>query len=179
MTNTNKSIQFTNSLQNIVKDFQVTFGHPAESKPTLPSLERFTNRKGWGSIEEAVEQLYVLSNSVEEFESVIDTLHDYLDKAKEKQLNKPLITDETDKIVALADGLGDELWFLLGDCVEAGIDIEPVIEIIQSSNNSKLFEDENGNKYAKQDENGKIIKSKFFFQPEDKIKEEVLRQFNK
>jgi len=169
---------FTNKLQNIVEDFQITFGHPAETVPTLPTLERFTNRKGWGSIEEAVEQLYSISNTQEEFVKAVDKLHTYLDKAKEKQLQKPLVTNKTDKIVALADGLGDELWFLLGDCVEAGIDIQPVIEIIKASNDSKLFVDDSGNKYAKQDENGKIMKSEFFFAPEERIKEEIQRQIN-
>ncbi len=169
---------FTNKLQNIVEDFQITFKHPAESTPTLPTLERFTNRKGWGSIEEAVEQLYSISEDKVDFINAVNKLHEYLDKAMAKQLEKPLITNKTDKIVALADGLGDELWFLLGDCVEAGIDIQPVIEIIKESNDSKLFTDEDGNKYAKQDENGKIMKSSSFFAPEDKIKEEIQRQIN-
>ncbi|MEQ6355103.1 hypothetical protein ABNX05_10790 [Lysinibacillus sp. M3] len=173
MTNT-----YSNKLQNIVEDFQITFGHPAESTPTLPTLERFTNRKGWGSIEEAVEQLYSISDDKADFINAVTKLHEYLDKAMAKQLGKPLITDRTEKLVALADGLGDELWFLLGDCVESGIDIQPIIEIIKESNDSKLFTDENGDKYAKQDENGKIMKSDSFFAPESRIKVEIQRQIN-
>lgn len=176
--------QFTNSMQNQVKDFHKLFQHPISNTPTLPSLERFTNRKGWGCIEESVEQLFNLSETEEEFNNTIETLHKYLDKAKAKQLakHKPTpITDEnkTDRITALADGLADELYFLLGDCVEAGIDIERVLSIVQDSNLSKLFTDENGNKYAKNDVNGKVIKSSAFFEPEGKIKEEILRQLNK
>lgn len=168
---------FTNTMQNIVEEFQVTFGHPAKVKPTLPTLERFTNRKGWGTIEECIEQLFVLSNSYEEFEEVIDAIHSYVNKAKDKQMSKELIVDETDKIVALGDGLGDELWFLLGDAVESGIDIEPIIDIIRLSNLSKLYTNpETGEKYAKMDENGKIMKSPDFFAPEDAIKEEIIRQ---
>ena len=172
-------MKFTSNMQNQVLEFHKLFGHPISEKPTLPTLERYTNRKGWGSIEEAVEQLFTLSNSVEEFEATIDTLHTYLDKAKEKQLQKEIITDETEKVVALADGLADELYFLLGDCVEAGIDIEPILSIVQNSNLSKLFKDEHGNKYAKSNEFGKVIKSPEFFEPEPFIEEEVLRQLNK
>lgn len=175
--------QFTNVMQNQVKEFHEAFEHPVSDKPTLPTLERFTNRKGWGVLEECVEQLAVLSESKEEFENTIFQLHAYLDKAKDKQLQKedsPIgISNTQDKIVALADGLADELYFLLGDCVEAGVDIEPVLNIVQQSNLSKLFTDENGNKYAKNDENGKIMKSPEFFPPEDKIKEEILCQMNK
>ena len=168
--------QFTNTMQNQVKDFHIAFGHPVSNKPTLPTLERFTNRKGWGAMEEAVEQLHSIANNQEEFDFAVEQLHVFLDKAKVKQSKKEFIADKTEKVVALADGLADELYFLLGDCVEAGVDIEPVLNIVQLSNISKLFTDEDGNKYAKQDEFGKIQKSPEFFPPEDKIAEEILYQ---
>lgn len=170
---------FTNPLQNIILNFQKVFGHPHESKPTVPSLERFVNRKGWGAIEESVEQLHTLSSNQEEFEAAANTLKTYIDKAVAKQAGKPFLTDETEKLAALADGLGDELWFLLGDCVEAGIDIDPVIRIIEASNLSKLFTAPDGTKYAEEDEKGKIIKSPDFFAPEEKIKEDIIRQMKK
>lgn len=170
---------FKNKLQNIVLNFQKVFGHPVETKPTLPSIERFTNRKGWGAIEEATEQLYIISNNDEEFIEAIEKLKMFLDKAKETQLKKPRLTGTTERLTALADGLGDELWFLLGDCVEAGIDIEPVIEIIEASNLSKQFTDENGNKYVKNNEFGKVIKSPDFFPPEDRIFDEIKKQLLK
>lgn len=170
---------FTNRIQNIVKRFQILFGHPSENTPTLPTLERFTDRKGWGAMEEAVEQLHTLSNNQEEFDAAIEKLRGYLDKAAAKQQGKEFITDETEKLAALADGLGDELWFLMGDCVEAGIDIEPIIEIIERSNNSKMFTDENGKKFVQVDENNKIMKSPEFFQPEPFILEDIKRQMAK
>lgn len=177
---TNKPNTFTNTMQNIVEEFQLTFGHPAEKKPTLPTLERMTDRKGWGVLEEMVEQLHTLSNNENEFKQTIGTLHHYLDEAMMKQLKKEFITDKTEKIVALADGLADELWFLLGDAVEAGIDLEPIINIVRLSNLSKLYTNpETGEKYAKINENGKIMKSPEFFAPEDRIKEEILRQLQK
>ena len=167
---------FTNKLQNIVLKFQQTFKHPFKAKPTLPTLERFTDRKGWGVLEEMIEQIHTLSNNDQEFEAATNKLRQYFDKAVDKQRGKEYIVDPTEKLAALADGLGDELWFLLGDCVEAGIDIEPVIEIIERSNNSKLFKTEDGTLYAKEDENVKIMKSPDFFPPEEAIAEEIIKQ---
>lgn len=165
-----------NKLQNIVEGFQKTFGHPHNTKPTLPELDRFVNRKGWGAIEESVEQIHTLSKNMDEFDLAVARLHTYVNLAADKQRKKDFLTDETEKLAALADGLGDELWFLLGDCVEAGIDIEPIIEIIQDSNNSKLFVDEEGNLYPKENDKGKIIKSPRFFAPEPYIEEEIKKQ---
>lgn len=172
-------MSFTNKLQNHVLEFHKQFNHPHNEKPTLPTLERFVDRKGWGVIEETIEQIKVISNNEEEFYKAIGKLQSYFVKAVEKQENKPFITDETEKITALADGLADEMYFLFGDCVEAGIDIEPVFDIVQNSNMSKLFTDENGNKYAKYDKNNKVMKSPEFFSPEPYIKEEIERQLNK
>lgn len=170
---------FTNYMQNLVARFQLTFGHPLEKKPTLPALERFTGRKGWGAIEEIVEQLFVLSNNEEEFNQTIKTIHSYVDKAAANQLTKEFILDEKEKLVHLADGLVDELFFLLGDFCETGIDAEPIIKIVAESNQSKLFTDERGNKYVKLNENGKVMKSPEFFPPEGRIAKEVERQLKK
>ena len=163
-------------MQQLVEEFHVAFGHPVSDKPTVPTLERFTNRKGWGAIEESIEQLHTISNNQEEFEEAVEKLKSYIDKGAAKQSDKEFIIDPKEKVVHLADGLADELYFLLGDCVEAGIDIERILKIVQDSNMSKLYIDENGNKYAQYDENGKIKKSPNFFPPEERIKEEVLRQ---
>lgn len=169
---------FTSKLQNIVLKFQQKFNHPFKLKPTLPTLERFVDRKGWGVLEEMLEQLHTLSNNEQEFDAAIDKMRMYFDKAVEKQKAKEFLTDEKEKLAALSDGLGDELWFLLGDCVEAGIDIHPIIEIIEHSNNSKMFTDESGHKYVKLDENGKIMKSPEFFAPEPFIEKEIERQLS-
>ena len=96
-----------------------------------------------------------------------------------KQLDKEYVLDEKEKLAHLGDGLTDELWFLLGDFCEVGIDAEPVLNIVDDSNMSKLFKDEEtGELYAKADERGKIIKSPRFFAPEDRIASEIERQSN-
>lgn len=169
---------YKNKLQNIVLKFQQKFGHPFKEKPELPTLERFVDRKGWGTLEESLEQIHTLANNQEEFDAAVEKMRMYFDKAVEKQKDKAFILDIEEKLAALADGLGDELWFLLGDCVEAGIDIDPIIEIIERSNDSKMFTDEDGNPYVKVDENNKIMKSPEFFAPEPYILEEIKRQLS-
>lgn len=168
--------QFTNNMQNMVQEFQETFGQPHNSKPTLPTLGRFINRKGWGALEEIIEQFHTLSDNEEEFLHATEVFKTYIDKAVRKESDKPFLKTEEEKLVHLADGLADELFFLIGDCVEAGIDIEPVLRIVQESNMSKLFTKENGTKYVEYDEHGKVTKSPEFFAPETKIKAEILRQ---
>lgn len=168
---------FTSLLQNIVAGFQKTFGHPLEEKPTLAPYPRIVARTGFGVLEERVELLFNAANSYEEFENAVEAMHKAIDVAAAKQRVKELVpTDE--KLENIADALGDELWFLLGDCCEYGIDIAPIIEIINDSNNSKLFTAEDGTKYAMNDERGKIIKSPEFFPPEKRIKEEIKRQLS-
>lgn len=174
-----KTKKFTNELQQMVAEFHKAFKHPVTDKPTLISLQRLVDRKGWGVLEEMIEQIHSLSNNEEEFLSSVEQIKKYLDKAVKKQLSKEYIQDEKDKIVALADGLADELYFLLGDAVEAGVDIDPILRIVQDSNMSKLFTDEEtGEKYAKYDENDKIMKSPEFKEPEPLIKKEIENQSN-
>ena len=169
--------QFTNDMQRMVAEFHDAFNHPVGEKPSLIPLQRLVDRKGWGVLEEMVEQIHSVANNKEEFLSAIEDIKKYLDKAVDKQLSREFIQDENDKIVALADGIADELYFLLGDAVEASIDIEPILRIVQDSNMSKLFTDEEtGEKYAKYDENDKIMKSPEFREPEPLIKKEIENQ---
>lgn len=170
---------FTNHMQNIVGEFQLTFGHPYEKTPVLPDTDRFISRKCWGVLEEVVEQIHTVSNDQEEFSSNVEKLVKAIYDAKDKQSDKEFIADPLEKIYNLADGLGDEGWFWIGDLVEMGIDIEPIIEIIRLSNLSKQFTAEDGSKYFEYDDKGKVLKSPEFFAPEPEIKKEIIRQMNR
>lgn len=176
---TNQSIQFTNSLQNHVKDFHVAFNHPVSSKPTPISLERMINRNIW-TAEELIEGLAASTSNKEEFSEAFYKFVEGVKSAYLKSLHGEFPQTDEDKIVAQADALTDASYFINGSFVELGVDAEPVFEIVQEANMSKLFVDDNGSKYAKYREDGKILKNMdTFFSPEDKIKEEVLRQINK
>lgn len=166
-------------LQSMVKEFHILSEHPVSEYPTLPTLDRFIQRKGWGVLEEVVEQIHTLCNNKEEFNQSIGKLHYWIDVAQNKMKDREFIQDETDKKVALGDGLGDEAVFLYGDAVEAGIPLAQIFAIIMKANMSKFFVDENGRLYAKKDENDKVMKAPTFQPPEEEIKAFILNLIEK
>lgn len=66
-------------------------------------------------------------------------------------------------IVEYADAIADIIYVALGAAVEAGIDIEPVIEEVIDSNNTKI-DWERGQPWARHD-NGKIAKTERYSPP--------------
>lgn len=159
----------------LVRDFHEAFKHPVADKPTVIGTERGLNRTVWTG-EELVEFLHACSKDKEQFAKLYYLFLEGLNQAYKKSLATEFIQDETERIVAQADALTDTSYFINGTFVEMGVLPQPLFEIVQASNMSKLFTDENGVKYAKNREDGKIIKSPDFFPPEQKLKEEVLRQ---
>ena len=75
-------------------------------------------------------------------------------------------------IVEYADAIADIIYVALGGAVEAGIDIEPVIEEVIDSNNSKI-DWERGQPWARHD-NGKIAKDEHYRAPD--IRSIILHQ---
>lgn len=172
MTNT-----FTNKLQNHVKDFHEAFNHPVSDVPKPMTLERAINRSIW-TLEEVVEFAHASSKDEKEFELAYIKILQGLEKAYIKSSKEEYIHDDVERVVAQADALTDTDYFVKGSFVEIGVDEEPVFNIVQGANMSKLFTAEDGTKYAKYREDGKILKSDEFWTPEDKIKEEIQRQIN-
>lgn len=173
-----KKLQFTNNLQNHVKDFHEAFNHPVSDVPKPMTLERAVNRSIW-TAEELIEFIHATSSNENEFEHAYYDFLQGLQKAYLKSSKENYIQDDTERVVAQADALTDTSYFVNGSFVEIGVDSEPVFDIVQAANMSKLFTAEDGTKYAKYREDGKILKSPDFWTPEDKIKEEVERQLNK
>lgn len=160
---------------NLVKEFHEAFNHPTSDKPTLIPQERVLNRSIWVA-EEVVEGIKAIAPNEIEFNKMYQKFVEGIHDAYRKSFKEPYIQDETERIVALSDALTDASYFINGTFVELGVQPQPLFEIVQESNMSKLFTDENGNKYAKYREDGKILKSPEFFPPEDKLKEEIIRQ---
>lgn len=77
-------------------------------------------------------------------------------------------------LVGVADALADTLFVLLGATSRHGIDLEPILDIVEDSNWSKF--DENGQPVPHPTIPGKIGKSEFFEAPEPAIAREILRQ---
>lgn len=159
-----------------VEEFQLAFNHPVAEKPTPLDLGRVAARGVW-EVEEVIEGIHAASSNQEEFNKAVDTLIEGVEKAREKSLGEEFPSNDIERIVALADAFTDSLYFNQGNFVELGLKPEKLFEIVQNSNMSKLFTDEEGNKFAKyRESDGKIMKSPEFFPPEEKLKEEVLRQ---
>lgn len=165
-----KNRQFT-----LVKEFHKSFNHPIEYKPTPLGAKRGLDRTIWTG-EELVEFLHASSSNEEEFAQLFLKFINGMEDAYEKSLKDEFITNDLDRVVAQTDALTDASYFINGSFVEAGVKPQPLFEIVQAANMSKLFTDENGNKYAKYREDGKILKSPEFFTPEGKLKEEIERQ---
>lgn len=165
-----KNRQFT-----LVKEFHKAFNHPIEYKPTPIKAKRGLDRTIWTG-EELVEFLHASSSDKEEFSLLFLQFISGMEDAYEKSLKDEFITNDLDRVVAQTDALTDASYFINGSFVESGVKPQPLFEIVQAANMSKLFTDENGNKYAKYREDGKILKSPEFFTPEGKLKEEIERQ---
>lgn len=170
--------QFTSTAQNQVKEFHEAFNHPVSNKPKSLELERATNRSIWTG-EEIVEFLHASSTSLEEFNSAYSTFIEGLDKAFLKSSQVEFPKDETERVIAQADALTDTSYFINGSFVEIGVDAQPVFDIVQGANMSKLFAREDGTKYPKYREDGKILKSEAFYSPEEFIEQEILHQLAK
>jgi predicted HAD superfamily Cof-like phosphohydrolase len=65
-------------------------------------------------------------------------------------------------IVEMADALGDIIYVVCGFAIEAGIDLDAVVQEIQASNMTKMGED--GNPVRRED--GKILKGPNYRKPD-------------
>lgn len=160
----------------LVKEFHQSFNHPLSEVPTTIDAQRGLNRTVWTG-EELVEFLHALSKDKEEFAKLYYGFLEGLKKAYMKSLDTEFIDNAEDRVVAMADALVDTSYFLNGTFVEIGVDPRKPFQIVHQSNMSKLFT-EDGVKVAKYREDGKVLKSPEFFAPEDKLKEEIVRQIN-
>lgn len=170
-------MEYTNKLQNYVKDFHEVFEHPVATTPTEIERVRGINRCIW-AVDEIVEFLHASSSNKHEFTTAFNALVSGLQRGFVKYSEVEFSEDKIERLTAQSDALIDAMYFLLGTGVEMGVDVEKIFEIVQASNMSKLFTDEDGNKYVMYREDGKVMKSPEFFPPETLIKEEILRQMN-
>lgn len=164
-----------NKWYNLVRDFQKAFNHPVEDKPTQMGLKRATSRAVWTGEEALVEFIHASSNTEEEFDAAFEDMIQGLRKAKVKSDGMNFYEEGVERIVAQSDALIDALYFLMGSFVEMGVKPDKLLEAVQNSNMSKLFED-GLPRYRESD--GKILKSPQFFQPEPFLKAEIERQLN-
>jgi predicted HAD superfamily Cof-like phosphohydrolase len=79
---------------------------------------------------------------------------------------------DSDNVVDQADAMIDLIYFALGTLVEMGVQPQPLMDIVQKANMSKLWDD--GKPHYRED--GKIIKPEGWEDPYPKLKAEIERQ---
>ena len=80
---------------------------------------------------------------------------------------------DADNVIDQADALVDIMYFVLGSAVEIGVDLEPVFDIVQNANMSKLWAD---GKPHYREFDGKVAKPEGWQAPEPQIEAEIIKQ---
>lgn len=149
MTNKNKSfvdrIQLMNEMYNL----------PVNHSPMLPEnlsarLEKFKK---------------TLSDEVSEIDEIMD--------GRSNGDTDMRINDrDIDSLVAVADLLADVMVYCRSEAMKYGIPLEPILDVIMDSNESKLGADG----LPIHDANGKFLKGPNYWKPEPKIKALLMSQ---
>jgi len=157
-----------------VNDFHKAFGHPQADKPTEIEDKVALARSIWTG-EELVEFLYATAGGEEDkFDKLFNEFMSGLNKAKAKTKEKQ--PDVSNKLVAQMDALTDVSYFNYGSFAVAGVDPEPLFDIVQEANMGKLWED---GKPRFRDGDGKIVKPPNWendYAPEPRLAAEIDRQ---
>ena len=157
---------------NKVKTFHHMMDERTQEEPKAWDVKGATHRAAF-KLEELVEFVRASSNSEDDFQQAIGDLHQALDKASEKVLQK--IPAET-TIVGQVDALIDTLYFTYGSFVLMGVDPERIFEIVHQANMAKIFPD---GKAQFDPVTHKILKPEGWEEkhaPEPAIKKELERQ---
>jgi len=157
---------------NKVKTFHHMMDERTQEEPKAWDVKGATHRAAF-KLEELVEFVRASSNSEDDFRQAIGDLHQALDKASEKVLQK--IPAET-TIVGQVDALIDTLYFTYGSFVLMGVDPERIFEIVHQANMAKIFPD---GKAQFDPVTHKILKPEDWEEkhaPEPAIKKEIERQ---
>lgn len=154
-----------------VREFHLAFKHPAPDKPTVMDFDTAYNRSKW-VIEEVIEHLHATDDIQlsANFNNLIEDVGDMINK----ELSKPDVpeTDE-ERLIAQADALIDQLYFVFGSLVSQGINPDKLFEIVNSYNMDKL---EDGKIVYKDEGKTKIGKRKGWLPPDEELKAEIRKQ---
>lgn len=166
-----------NKSYNSVVAFHQAFGHPIGSIPTVIEPELAIKRAIW-TAEELVEFIHAsVAGESGAFLKALTAFIDGIDDAVKKQLAVGPIAPE-DVLTAQMDALTDISYFNYGSYAVAGVDPQPLFDIVQDANMGKLWED---GKPRYREGDRKILKPDGWeenFAPEKRLKEEINRQIN-
>lgn len=154
-----------------VEQFHKAFGHPVADEPTVIPETIAVARANW-TAEELIEFLYATANNdTNKFEVMVSDLIESIVKTKGKILEKNEPVE--DILVAQMDALTDINYFNQGSFVVAGVNPQPLFDIVQDANMAKIWPD---GKPHFREEDGKVIKPEGWQPPEPKLLDEIQRQ---
>lgn len=155
---------------NGVKKFHKVFHHPVGEKPTAIFPDIALTRTIWTG-EELIEFLHASAGGDRAtFLELVNGFMDGLDRAVEKSLKAEA---PDDILVAQMDALTDAKYFIYGSFVVAGVDPQPLHDIVQAANMAKLGPD---GKPIVRESDGKTLKPEGWEPPEGKLALEIKRQ---
>jgi predicted HAD superfamily Cof-like phosphohydrolase len=155
-------------------EFQKSFGLAHSETPVELDLEEVQKRVNYIA-EELVEALAAVSTSNGQFFSAVTDLIQAVTNAESKSIENGDINAEN-KLVALADAFTDINYFTQGTFSIMGVQPQPLFDIVQEANMSKLGPD---GKPIRREGDGKVMKPEGWEPPEPKLAAEIERQLNK
>jgi predicted HAD superfamily Cof-like phosphohydrolase len=167
----NKGLDYAKSQTD---EFHKVFGHPVADTPTELTKDQVKTRVNF-IVEELVETLAAVSSSNADFYKNVTEMIDAIVDAEEKEKGNESINAEN-KLVAVADALTDINYFVQGTFTMMGIQPQPLFDIVQHANMSKLGPD---GKPIYRESDGKIMKPEGWQPPEPLLEKEIERQKNK
>ena len=135
------------SFQEIIREFNEMYKLPVNDKPSLLGVERLKNFKD------------ILMEEVNEVDSIVEKYEKFGENMSEE--------NKIDLLTDVSDWLGDMVVYITSESTKHGIDMDRTLQVIMSSNFSKLGLD--GKPIY--DERGKVLKGPNYWKPEPKISE--------
>lgn len=139
-----------------VVEFHKTFGQPVAANVTIMTESRMNLRNGF--IMEEYNELLEAQGFVEKptlLQRIVKKLFPSFFEIK-------MVKERSQNIVEIADALTDILYFVYGQGIEHGFDMDACFAEVHRSNMSKL--DENGKVLYRDD--GKVMKSSLYSAPD-------------
>lgn len=168
LTSENKSF-------NSVRDFHTAFNHPVGKTPRAIPAKTALKRAVW-SAEELVEFLHasVMGNQ-EQFKEIMFAFLEGVEAAYQKSTAVGSIPS-SEVLTAQMDALTDVSYFNYGSFVIAGVNPQPLFDIVQSANMAKLGAD---GKPILRESDGKIMKPDGWVAPEPLLAKEIEGQIKR
>jgi energy-coupling factor transport system permease protein len=152
-------------------EFQKAFGLDYSETPIELSAEDVQKRVNYIA-EELVEALAAVSTNNATFFNAVTDLMRAITNAEEKSNSNGDVNAEN-KLVALADAFTDINYFTQGTFSIMGVEPQPLFDIVQEANMSKLGPD---GKPIRREGDGKVMKPEGWEAPEPKLTAEIEKQ---